>query len=81
MDLYRTIRDLLDERKRLDALIARMEGVQRKQALREPQVKKRRGRKGMDEDQRKEVSERMRKYWAGRRVMAAGKDALCSDKD
>jgi hypothetical protein len=30
-------------------------------------VKKRRGRKFMNEEDRKEVSERMKKYWASRR--------------
>ena len=32
-----------------------------------PQPTKRRGRKSMDSVERQEVSERMRKYWAGRR--------------
>ena len=32
-----------------------------------PQACKRRGRKSMSSAERQEVSERMRKYWAGRR--------------
>jgi hypothetical protein len=35
--------------------------------LQAPVVKKRRGRKFMNEDDRKDVSERMKRYWAKRR--------------
>ena len=62
MDLYRTINELVEERKRLDALIRRLET----QRLRDQP--KRRGRKSMTEDQRREVSERMKKYWERRRA-------------
>jgi hypothetical protein len=68
VDLYKTIRDLLEERKRLDSLINRLEHLERAgfdKARKEPP--KRRGRKQMSESERREVSERMRRYWADRR--------------
>jgi len=71
LDLYKTIRDLLEERKRLDSLIHRLESMQRAEmemARKEPP--KRRGRKQMSESERREVSERMRRYWADRRKEA-----------
>jgi vacuolar-type H+-ATPase subunit H len=66
MDLDWIIRELLQERDRVDRLI---------QALEEPRrgrgsaaaPKTRRGRKSMDGAARKEVSERMKQYWAKRR--------------
>jgi len=80
LDLYKTIRDLLDERKRLDAIIARLEGVQRIERERSTQQPpKRRGRKKMSEAERKEVSERMRKYWEGRRKSAQKESANGSE--
>lgn len=74
VDLHKTIRDLLDERNRLDAIITRLEraqAIEAAKALSAPP--KRRGRKNMPDEERKQVSERMRKYWAQRRKgMAAG---------
>lgn len=69
MDLYRTIRILDDERRRLDKLIASLELLKASEAR--PGAKKapaRRGRKGMSAGERKEISERMKKYWAARRT-------------
>jgi hypothetical protein len=77
VDLYKTIRDLLEERKRLDSLIHRLETMQRaevEKARKEPP--KRRGRKQMSESERREVSERMRRYWADRRKDAQGETGL-----
>jgi len=68
MDLDRTIRDLLEERKRLDGLIARLERMKSVDAAKP--APKRRGRKEMSEDQRREVSERMKRYWEQRRQAA-----------
>jgi hypothetical protein len=65
MDLDRTIRDLLEERKRLNALITRLENQQSRTAP------KRRGRKSMTEAQRREVSERMKRYWQEKRQAAS----------
>jgi hypothetical protein len=68
MDLYKVIRRLYEELDKLDRVIASLEQLQRTatEVTAEP-PKKRRGRKFMDEAARKEVSERMRKYWANRR--------------
>jgi hypothetical protein len=71
MDLDGIIRELLEERKRLDRLI---------QMLEEPgsggapgtHAKSRRGRKSMDGPARQQVSERMKLYWAKRRQERGG---------
>jgi hypothetical protein len=68
MDLYGAIAELLNEKKRLDRLISSLEAMQNGvagPALGE--APKRRGRKHMSEDERREVSERMKRYWASRR--------------
>jgi hypothetical protein len=74
VDLHKTIRDLLDERNRLDAIITRLERTQAIEAAKTVSAPpKRRGRKNMPEEERRVVSERMRKYWAQRRkTMTAG---------
>lgn len=70
-ELLKAIRDLRAEKERLDHAIALLEdfagsppgdgGIQH--------AAKRRGRKGMDAKERREVSERMKTYWASRRKM------------
>jgi hypothetical protein len=73
MDLDKIIRNLHEERLRLTQIIASLEKLQQRASrTEEAKVKKRRGRKFMDAKGRREVSERMKKYWAQRR--AAGKD-------
>ena len=69
MDLYKAIRDLYAEKERLERVIASLEELQRKGATAPESSKpgKRRGRKSMSAGERKEVSERMKKYWASRR--------------
>jgi hypothetical protein len=62
MDLYRIIDDLMAERNRIDRIIRSLE-----ESGPEAKPTKRRGRKFMDAAGRREVSERMRKYWAQRR--------------
>jgi hypothetical protein len=76
MDLYRIIGDLVDERNRLQRIIESLEamdGVAAKPARSRPAT---RGRKSMDNAARKEVSERMKLYWAKRR--AAGTESSAS---
>lgn len=65
MDLYTAIRELHDEKRRLDYAIAALEAKQTK--VWTPASHKRRGRKGMSHEERLEVSKRMRAYWAARR--------------
>jgi len=68
VDLVKAIRDLYEEKKRLDAVIASLEAMlaaDTKVAV--PTPLKRRGRKSMSRDERSVVSERMKRYWAARR--------------
>jgi len=64
MDLNKAIRDLHEELKKLNEVIASLEQFQSTGTLPSP---KRRGRKSMTEAERKVVSDRMKKYWASRR--------------
>jgi hypothetical protein len=71
MDLYRIIGDLVEERNRLQRIIESLEamdGITAKAARSRPAT---RGRKSMDNAARKEVSERMKLYWAKRRAARA----------
>src|SRR5438874_2441677 len=72
MDLYRIIEELVEERNRVDQIIQSLESavVTGKEPARPPA--RRRGRKSMDGPARKEVSERMKRYWAQRRADRAG---------
>jgi|SRR5579862_2831754 len=67
MELSSIIQKLHKERAKLDVLIASLEQLEKTISEVRPILKKRRGRKFMDEAGRKEVSERMKKYWADRR--------------
>ncbi|HXS96218.1 MAG TPA: hypothetical protein VN736_16555 [Candidatus Limnocylindrales bacterium] len=68
MDLYKAIQDLYAEKEKLERVIASLEELQRTAGLPPviPRVQ-RRGRKSMNAQERQEVSERMKKYWATRR--------------
>ena len=66
MDLQQAIRELYDEKERIDGVIASLEQyLKRSGAVAIP--KRRRGRKSMGPEERQEVSARMRNYWAARR--------------
>jgi len=69
MDLYKAIQELYAEKEKLERVIASLEELQRTGGSIPPLPKpaKRRGRKSMSPTERQQVSERMRKYWAGRR--------------
>ena len=60
MDLLTVIRELQAEKERLEHTIATLEGFSQSQG------KSRRGRKSMGAEERRQVAERMRNYWAGR---------------
>ena len=70
MDLYKAIQDLYAEKEKLERVIASLEELQRTAGSLPslPKTVKRRGRKSMNSSERQEVSERMRKYWASRRL-------------
>lgn len=68
MDLYRIIRELVQERNRLQRIIDSLEEMRQAPAPARTEGAKRRGRKSMDRAAREEVSERMKKYWAQRKA-------------
>jgi hypothetical protein len=68
VDVYRALRALYEERQKLDQVIAALEDLQRRSAERVEAPPQRRGRKFMDEASRKQVSERMKAYWAARKA-------------
>jgi hypothetical protein len=74
MDLYKAIQDLYAEKEKLERVIASLEELQRAAGGGIPPspAGKRRGRKSMGPDERQEVSERMKRYWARRRTPAEG---------
>jgi DNA invertase Pin-like site-specific DNA recombinase len=69
MDLYRTIQDLYEEKEKLERVISSLEELQRTAALAGAPLPpaNRRGRKSMAPEERREVSERMKRYWDARR--------------
>ena len=66
MNLEKTIKDLYEEKEKLERVIASLEDLQRA-AGSNAGCRKQRGRKSMGAAERQEVSERMKKYWAGKR--------------
>jgi hypothetical protein len=68
VNINRTIRELIEEKKRLDRVIGTLEEMQRTGPVEVTSLsQKKRGRKSMDGLARKEVSERMKRYWEARR--------------
>jgi len=67
MDLYEAIRALHEEKKRIDRLIAVLEELERAGDRQPTGSRKRRGRKTMTAEERRQVSERMKRYWAQRK--------------
>jgi hypothetical protein len=73
MDLFKAIKVLYEEKRRIDEIIERLEMMS---GLRQGNVfsgQNRRGRKKMGEAERAEVSRRMKEYWAKRRNLSQGK--------
>lgn len=62
MDVNKTLRELYEEKRRLDRLIARLEATS---------VPSRPGRKSMSAAEREAVSLRMKEYWAKKRANGA----------
>ena len=69
MDLNKAIQELRQEKERLERVIASLEELQRSAGAIPALTERlsRRGRKFMDPQERQEVSQRMKKYWAARR--------------
>lgn len=75
MDLYKAIRELVEEKKRIDRIIASLEAMLKRGTTVAPEgatprvvSAKRRGRKSMSMEERKQVSDRMARYWAAKRA-------------
>ena len=67
MDFWEAVRQLHDEMRRLDKAIAILEALERGEVTKsEP----RRGRKSMPAEERRQVAERMKRYWEERRRKA-----------
>jgi hypothetical protein len=91
MDLYRIIDHLMDERNRINQIIQALDrrasegglrGRRKPDAGRNAvQPVRRRGRKSMDAAARKEVSERMRRYWASRRASGVAEVPVLPSED
>ncbi len=77
VDIYKAIRDLQEEKKRVDGMIAALERTLKAGSRSRKTDRKapgRRGRKSMSAEERQVVSERMKRYWAAQRA-AAGESA------
>ncbi len=68
MDLRKTISELYEEKTKLDRVIASLEQLAEGSSV-IPVNLHRRGRKFMSPQERRRVSERMRRYWATRKAM------------
>jgi hypothetical protein len=66
MDLRKTLTELYEEKARLDRVISSLEQLAATPAAIRPSLH-RRGRKFMSPQERRKVSERMRRYWAARK--------------
>jgi hypothetical protein len=70
MDLWKYINELYEEKRRLDKLIESLEVLHTRQKGHEAPLARRGRKPGMPADERRQVSERMKKYWAERRAGA-----------
>jgi hypothetical protein len=72
MDIVKALRELYNEKKRLDASIASLEArIKASRAGSTAKPAKRRGRKSMSAAERLEVSKRMTLYWNARRAQVS----------
>jgi len=67
MDIFEIIQELREERERVDRVIRSLEALMNGEEPREEGAPMRRGRKSMGQEERLQVSQRMRKYWEQRR--------------
>jgi hypothetical protein len=66
MDLIKTIEELRREKGSLESVIASLEELNALDASADAPIRSRRGRKSMSPQERREVSARMKRYWANR---------------
>jgi hypothetical protein len=75
MDLQQTLQTLYTERAMLVQVSAALEDIrQHKDGVRDLHHPKRRGRKFMGAQERRAVSERMKRYWAARHAAGARRE-------
>ena len=79
MELPKLLEKLRQERTKLDDMILSLEQLEQTMAEAKKVVRKKRGRKSMDEAARKEVSERMKRYWASRRSQQQAADVTATE--
>jgi hypothetical protein len=72
MDLRKAILLLRSELKKVEAAIAALEKLDKTGLAPPVQPPLRRGRKSMGPEERLQVAERMRRYWAARRAQQSG---------
>ena len=72
MDVIKTLRELYEEKRRLDVVIASLEANLDAQSAKSA---RRRGRKGMSPQERRKVSMRMTLYWENRRAKMRAAEA------
>lgn len=77
MDVEKTLRELYAEKRTLDATIASLE---KRLAAGGNGAAKKRGRRSMSTQERRVVSERMRRYWENRREQTRELDSEAGDK-
>ncbi len=75
MDVHKALRELYQEKKRLDAAILSLE---RRRAPIRINSTAPRGRKQMSAEERIEVSKRMKRYWEGRRAQSRALEAAAN---
>ena len=68
MDLLEALQKLYAEKESLMRAITALEALQSADGATPRRVRSRRGRKSMDPQERQEVSMRMKRYWANRKV-------------
>jgi len=73
MDVHKALRELYQEKKRLDAAIQNLE--RRRAPIR---INAPRGRKQMSAEERIEVSKRMKRYWEARRAQSRALEAAAN---
>ena len=67
MDLQETIRQLKIQKRKVELAIAELEQLQGSDSGSSVVMVNRRGRKSMGSEERQQVSDRMKRYWANRR--------------
>jgi len=66
MDLSKIIEELRRDKERLESVIASVEALQAPDVEGSVPLRKRRGRKFMSQEERRQVSARMKRYWIKR---------------